>query len=154
MLSASSCHSCVWFQVPPLIFTFVAAATEELALSLSGAPHTPHIYLWHRTHRTSISMAWAKVGKCKALFTLSICDCDCVVIPWSFLPLGVNFTIVTHWNHHSTEVAIAEAHTLCELAQKAFFRKCRSAHDSSANFEFYSAHFEGQRRVQISTFLK
>ena len=46
MLRASSCHSCVWMQVSSVNFTNVAAGTEELALSLSRAPHTPHIYLY------------------------------------------------------------------------------------------------------------
>ena len=46
MMRASSCHSCVWMQVSPLNFTNVAACTEELALSLSRAPHTRHIYLY------------------------------------------------------------------------------------------------------------
>ena len=46
MLTPSSCHSCVWLQASPLIFTNVAACTEELALSLSRAPHTHYIYLY------------------------------------------------------------------------------------------------------------
>ena len=46
MLSPSSCHSCVWLRASPLIFTNVAAGTEELALSLSRAPHRPHLSLW------------------------------------------------------------------------------------------------------------
>ena len=46
MLSPSSCHSCVWLQASPLIFTNVSAGPEELALSLSRAPHTPHLSLW------------------------------------------------------------------------------------------------------------
>ena len=49
MLRASSCHSCVWMQASPLNFTNVAACTEELALSLSRAPHTPHIYLYGKS---------------------------------------------------------------------------------------------------------
>ena len=46
MLRASSCPSCVWMQASQLNFTNVAACTEELALSLSRAPFTPHIYLY------------------------------------------------------------------------------------------------------------
>ena len=46
MLRASSCPSRVWMQASPLNFTNVAACTEELALSLSRAPHTPYIYLY------------------------------------------------------------------------------------------------------------
>ena len=46
MLRASSCHSCVWMQASPLNLTNDAACTEELALYLSRAPYTPHIYLY------------------------------------------------------------------------------------------------------------
>ena len=42
MLRASSSHSSVWIQGPPLNYTYVAACTEELALSLSLGNHTPH----------------------------------------------------------------------------------------------------------------
>ena len=43
MLSPSGCHSCVWLQASPLVFTNVAAGTEELALSLS---RHAHLSLW------------------------------------------------------------------------------------------------------------
>ena len=43
MLSPSSCHSCVWLQASPHVFTNVAAGTKELALSLSR--HV-HLSLW------------------------------------------------------------------------------------------------------------
>ena len=58
MLSPSSCHSCVWLQASPLIFTYVAAGTEELALSQG----TPHIYLYEMGIYTSIIQECIPVG--------------------------------------------------------------------------------------------
>ena len=43
MLSPSRCHSCVWLQASPHIFTNISAGTEELALSLS---RHAHLSLW------------------------------------------------------------------------------------------------------------
>ena len=43
MLSPSSCHSCVWFQASPLIFTL---STWPSTLFIQG---TEHLSLWHGT---------------------------------------------------------------------------------------------------------